>query len=675
MGMLQRISSVAAVAPLRADAQSLQQSHYQAFFAGDDISPWAIQLQSAGMNVTPELAMTLSAYYCGVTMIAYDLATSPCEIFKWRPDGGKDRVRGGFYSNAGGIGSLVYKLRWQPNAVQTATEYYTAMIYQWLMRDVAYAEIIGGQDGFLDQLLPRHPDRVRPQRLPSGQMRYKLTEANGEPRYLTQPEMHVWRGVSLDIGATMLSRSMASAQAVAVAASAERAAARFFKSGMTAAVVASYTGEMEDEEEDALHRAISRYGAGVDNSFGVLVVPDDVKLTNLGIEPEKAQMMLAREWGVREIARYLRMPGSKLGIKDSVAYASQYQSAIDYVVGCLRQTAVVIEQSQQRDLILAKDAYFTAFNLAALLRGDPAQQAEFYQKMIEARVFRPSEVRLELNYNPDPALDKLSEGDYRAGKAGESAPTKRGTEQPAGGRAQLKAMLAFHANAVRCLRRERAAVEKMAVRFASDVDGWRQGLREFYADHADFVAQQMRLPLALARGYAAQHGSEFEACGVAVVAGEAGEAWERYEADELAALALSDGNEADDFFARRLTDARAGAQTTVPVTVRLDAPITVAPGAVHVEAPVTNRVDVQPAAPAQVAVDARTHVDGAQITVQPAAAPRVTVPVTVHQPARRTEVHIAETMRQTKVQRGSDGEIEGSTSVTRAKVRVKDKKE
>ena len=55
--------------------------------------------------------------------------------------------------------------------------------------------------------------------------------------------------------------------------------------------------------------------------------------------------------------------------------------------------------------------------------------------------------------------------------------------------------------------------------------------------------------------------------------------------------------------------------------------------------------------------------------------PRVTVPVTVHQPARRTEVHIAETMRQTKVQRGSDGEIEGSTSVTRAKVRVKDKKE
>lgn len=539
------LASVVDVAPMRVARGSSSQAMQTAFWAGEPVD-WFDQLIAAGVTITPELAMTLSAYYGGVTTISYDLATLPWQVFKYRDDGGKDRVRAGHNSlGSGGIGNLVYMLRWQPNAWQTSTEFLLAMFAQFLLREVAYAEIVPGPNGFLEQLLPRHPDRVTPERLPNGRLRYKLIEANGQPRYLTQDEMFAVRGLSLDGGLTMLSRVRAGGQAIMTALAAEAAAGKFFRSGMTAAKVATYKGDMDPEDEDKLHQSITRFATGVENNFGLMLIPDDVTITNLGIEPEKAQMMLAREWGIREVARHLRMPGHKLGIKDANAYASQVQAAIDYVISCLRPVAIIFEQAAQRDLILAKDTYFTEIKLEALLRGDPQAQAEYIERLIKVRVMRPSEGRLLLNMNPDPRLDELSESDFRPGATAATGGGQRAEshEGPVRGevlsRSSYKALLAVHDNAIRCLRRERAAVERLARKFASDVEGWKSGLREFYADHATFIAQTMRISPVLAGGYAAQHGSAFEAKGVVLIAGEAGAEWERFEADELAAIALS----------------------------------------------------------------------------------------------------------------------------------------
>lgn len=537
MGFFSKLSTTVATMPIKAG--TAYQSMQNAFWAGEPVG-WFEQLVASGMTVTPELAMTLSAYYGGVTQICYDIATLPLQVFKYRDDGGKDRVRAGVNQlGTGGIGSLTYALRWQPNGWQTATEFFMGMLAQYLLRSVAYAEIRPADNGgFLGQLLPRHPDRVRPERLPSGRLRFRLTEANGEPRLLTQDEMFVVRDLSLDGGLTQMGRVQYGAQAIATGLAAEAAAGKFFRSGMTAAKVATYKGEMDEEDEKDLHASITRFATGVENNFGLMLVPDDVTITNLGIEPEKAQMMLAREWTIREVARQLRMPGSKLGIKDSVSYNSQVQAAIDYVISCLRPIAVTFEQAIQRDLILAKDTYFAEFKLEALLRGDPEAQAKFIAEMIKVRVMRPSEARLLLNMNPDPRLDELSESDFRPGSTAATGGGQRASVLSA--RAQMRGMVALHDQATRCVRIERVAVEKLAKRFPSDVDAWKAGLREFYGEHANFVANTMRLPATIARGYAAQHGSEFEAKGIAIIDGEAGAQWEQYEAGELAALALAD---------------------------------------------------------------------------------------------------------------------------------------
>ena len=561
MGYLARLASVSA--PMRFRAQQGNPADpFHGLYNWYLPPAWYSGLSAAGVYVTPDLALTLSAFYAGVTMIARDLATLPCQTFKRREDEGKDRVPpfyGEGIDTSGGIRSLAYMLRWQPNYTQTAVEYHVGMLAQYLMRGVAYAEIVSGSTGFMEQLLPRHPDRVQPERLSSGRLRYKLTEADGKPRYLTADEMHVVRELSLDGGLSTISRVSAGAQAIGSALATQKAAGRFFKSGMTAALVATYTGEKEEADETALHASISRFAGGVENSFGLMLIPDDVKITNLGIDPEKAQMIQSQEWGVREVARLLGMPGSKLGIKDSVSYNSQIQDSVNYVIGCLRPIAVTFEQAIQRDLILRKDTFFTEYLLEALLRGDPDARAAYFERAIRNRWMRPSEVRLRENLNPDPELDRLSAGDFRPGVStsatGSSAHEPQLGQRGAGiGRAQFKALLAVHDNAARCVRRERHRVTQLATKHSDDVTGWTRSLREFYADHAAFIAQTMRISIDVARAYAAQHGSEVEATGVPIFQGEAGEQWERYEVDELALLALNSGERSvDAWFNRRLS--------------------------------------------------------------------------------------------------------------------------
>jgi phage portal protein BeeE len=128
----------------------------------------ASSLSAAGVTVTPDLAMTLSAMYCGVTTIAYDLATLPLRDVQVRDDGGKDLIRGRSADVLkGGIGDLAYMLRWAPNDYQTATEYLRGQVAQFLLRGKAYAEIVDGPKGS-SRSCCRGIRTASPERLPNG---------------------------------------------------------------------------------------------------------------------------------------------------------------------------------------------------------------------------------------------------------------------------------------------------------------------------------------------------------------------------------------------------------------------------------------------------------------------------------------------------------------------------
>jgi hypothetical protein len=123
------------------------------------------------------------------------------------------------------------------------------MIAQLKMRNRAYAEIVPGPSGFMEQLLPRHPDRVTPERLPNGRLRYKLTEVGGGSRYVTQDEMFVIRDISMDGGLNpMLPRRLRS-QRDRHGPGGGAVGRSVLQDGHDGALLATYTGEMDEDQE------------------------------------------------------------------------------------------------------------------------------------------------------------------------------------------------------------------------------------------------------------------------------------------------------------------------------------------------------------------------------------------------------------------------------------------
>lgn len=526
MGLLQRISSVAA--PSRLRAESSIQKYTNAFWAGDDLPGLSI-----GAGAQADLALTLSHVSCAVDTISSDFGAMTCQVFEDLGADGRRRVQ---YADPG-IGSLAQKLRWYPNQWQSAKAFWSTMAWQYLLRPAAYAEIVyrPGLNGFVDQIVPRHPDRVKQEILPNGTIRFRLLEPSGSSRYITSNEMFVVRNTSMD-GLNALGRLDYGETAVSAALALQDFTKNYFRKGATAALLGTYKGaSMEDEEEQALHASITRYLSGTENAGGLLLVPEDIDVKALGVDPEKAQLLGLKNISGRDVARMFKMPPSWLGIEGAASYSSQVQDAQNYVNRCQMPMVIEFEQAIQRDLIVVATKYFAKFNMDYLLRADTLARAQAYEIFIKSRVMRPSEARVKEDMSPDASLDKLSEGDFRPGTAGgQRSSVDSGGSVAAQARLISRGTCALLDAAVRCCRRERVAVEKIAKKHAADVDGWQAALREFYGEHAGFICETMRVSAEQARGYAARHGADLEAKGAIVQTDD----WERAEAMALVDVAL-----------------------------------------------------------------------------------------------------------------------------------------
>ena len=478
--------------------------------------------------------MTLSYVQCAVQTISDDIGAMTCQFFADLGDGAHKKVQFG----DPGIGALAYRCRWQPNRWQSSKAFWSTLVWQYLLRPAAYAEIVyrPGSTTMINELIPRHPDRVEQQVLPSGQMRFKLTEPVGPPRYVMDTEMFVVRNTSAD-GLNALSRTDYGGKGLATGLALQDYTRIFFKKGATAALLATYKGgEMEDEEEKSLHQSISRYVSGVENAGGVLLVPEDIEVKNLGVDPEKAQLLGLKDLSGRDVARMFKMPPHKLGISGTQTYASQVQSAQEYVSGTLQPIVVEFEQAIYIYLIVARD-YFAKFNMDTLVRSDLLTRMQAYEVGIRSRVLRPSEARAREDMSPDAELDRLAAQDHQPSQpASRQGVSDQSRQRGTGSQQSVKAVLLAHDTALRILRRERGAVEKLAKRCASDAEGWRAGLRAFYAEHVGYVSDALRMPSDLADAYASGHAAALATRGISIM----DEQWERREAETLTRMSCED---------------------------------------------------------------------------------------------------------------------------------------
>lgn len=476
-------------------------------------APW---LSVAGVPVTPELLLNLSAIWKGLRVWGDALGSMPCYLYEYLVPRGRSVAR---------EHPLYNTLRWQPNPWQTAHEYWELATAHVVLRSNAYTEIVRvGRDEVY--LIPRHPARMRPKLLPSGRMQYSYTHENGTPQVYSQDQiMHV-RGFGLD-GVAGLEMASHARTSMGAALAADEFAARFFGQGAAPALAVIHPQQLGDEGLKNLGKSVEGFISGLSKAHGVLPLEEDVKIQQIGVDPEKAQLLASRELSMEEAARWVNLPSYMLGSVKTPTFASAKQYRQDLVDFHFRPMANRFEQATRRDLI-ADPRFYAEFDFAAFLRGDIEAQTNYYRAATGGHPWMSAnEVREDLNLNPRPECEDIKPPLNLGRQGGDSDGRNRQVDRSA------RATAVVREAAARIVRKEIAAATKAAAKYATDADSWQQWLRSFYDEHAGMVAQTLQISYPEARAYAARQGAALEAGGVAVMAD-----WEWAAVNDLAELAL-----------------------------------------------------------------------------------------------------------------------------------------
>jgi len=463
------------------------------------LADWPGPVTSAGMRVSADTAMRSSAVWGCVRLISESMATLPLLIYRRQDDGGRER------DDQHPLADL---LHYQPNGHQTAFEFIEMMTGHVLLRGNAYAEIIPGRRGLVDQLIPIHPDTVDVEVLKDGSMRYTVRLEGGEKRILNDDRVFHIRGLSSD-GVTGLSVIEYARESIGLAQATEQYGARFFGNGSRPGGILKHPGKLNQPAADRLKASWETAHSG-ENQHRVAVLEEGVEWQQIGLSPEDSQFLATREFQVVDIARWFRVP---LHMIQETSKSTSWGSGIEqlslaFVQFTLLPWARRWEQAILRDLIIAPQTYYAEFKVDALARGDQQSRFNAYAMGRQWGWLSVNDVRQLENMNPieggDEYIVPLNMRDASQPMeirqpTPEEAPAPQAPPAAEVSPDHYRALLLEAAG--RVVRKEIAALSKAWRKCDGNSDAWQKALTTFYWEHPGYVADAMRMDAEAAVDY------------------------------------------------------------------------------------------------------------------------------------------------------------------------------
>lgn len=353
---------------------------------------------SAGMTITPETALQIPAVWACVRVLADTVASVPLVLYERTNDeGGKRRA----YDNP--LWSVLHD---RPNNWQTGVEFWSMMMEHACLRGAAIAQVIPGPRGAVDQLIPRHPDRVKPIMLADGTVIYEWRPAGGEVIRLMPDEVFVIRWLTTD-GYTPYSPIRLMRQPLGLAKAYETHGAKLFENeAKPGRVHLTHPGKMSADAQARLRAQFESVHTGARNWGKMMVFEEGMTAQTLGLAPEDAQFMEGRNYQNADISRIYRVPLHMISDLNRSTNNNIEHQSLDFVKYTMLHWFRLIEQSIGRDLVIDTTRYFPEFAVDALARGDAASRASYYNSGINAGWLTRNEARRLENLNPLPGLDE-----------------------------------------------------------------------------------------------------------------------------------------------------------------------------------------------------------------------------------------------------------------------------
>ena len=346
---------------------------------------------SAGVRISPDNALMVSTVFACIRVLAEAVATPALHVLERMRDGGKRRAT---------ELPLYRKLHLQPNGWQTSFEWRCQLMLHAGLYNVAYSEIVPGQSGSVEQLIPLHPSRMKVERLENGKLRYKYREEKGQETVYNQEQILAIRGLTED-GINGLSPVETCKDAIALARAYELHGARYFAAGARPGFVLSTEGQLNAEARETLASQWDRKHAGVGNSHRTAVLTGGLKPFGLPQNTNTdSQWLEGRRFQIEEICRLWRVPAWKIQAAGAMPPGSLESSSQEFLTDTIMPWLRRFESAFTRDLIVEDDRFEVSFDTRFMLRADSTSRSGLYRQLWDLGVYSTNDIRAEEGLNP-----------------------------------------------------------------------------------------------------------------------------------------------------------------------------------------------------------------------------------------------------------------------------------
>jgi HK97 family phage portal protein len=352
----------------------------------------------AGVDVTPQRAMGLTAVYRAVALRSGTQAALPLHSYEEATNGDRSRISLPVLSD--------------PHPDLTRFEVWEFACVSLDLWGNSYQQKIRNGLGQVVELWPIEPWRVkvgkvRPSTLnPSGKV-FSVTDDDGREHAWTSREVLHIPGMGYD-GVVGASPIRVAKQALGIGLAAEEYSARFFGNGSLMAGVLQTEQRLQPAEADALHKRWVAKVAGLGKAHDIVVLGNGTKFQPIGVPPRDAAVLESRGFTVADAARLFGLPPHLLGdTQKSTSYGAGIEAqGIQLVVYTLRSPLTRVEQRVTKELVRpSRPDGFAEYAVEGLLRGDSKARAAFYESGIRAGWMLRSEPRRLENLPAVPGLD------------------------------------------------------------------------------------------------------------------------------------------------------------------------------------------------------------------------------------------------------------------------------
>jgi HK97 family phage portal protein len=257
--------------------------------------------QTAGIWLTHDEAFRLSAVWACVTVIAKAIASSEWDVFSVAPNGDRTPQQQ----------TITWRLlNLRPNDEMIPFAWREAMLILALVYGDGFSEIERDLAGRPYALWPIAPDRGDLRRNQAGDLVLHVAQAEGGSIELPYQDVFHVHGPSID-GICGFDIVRVAARSLALAAAAERFGANFFGNNATVGGVLQSDQKLGEGKIGELQKNINERHTR-DKAWTWMVVDSGLKFQTTTTEPEKAQMVEARQHQIEEVCRWFGVPPHKV---------------------------------------------------------------------------------------------------------------------------------------------------------------------------------------------------------------------------------------------------------------------------------------------------------------------------------------------------------------------------